>query len=88
VLVTLRRRGQSIRIGNGIEITVLEIHRTKVRLGIQAPEDVRIIRSEVVLIEKENAAASRPPAAVDAALRQRLQAAAAPHGSYSDRACR
>jgi hypothetical protein len=42
----------------------------------------------VVLIEKENAAASRPPAAVDAALRQRLQAATTPHGSYSDRACR
>jgi carbon storage regulator CsrA len=62
VLITLRRRGQSIRIDDDIEIIVLEIQRSRVRIGIKAPQSKRINCSEIVLIQEQNAIASNPPA--------------------------
>lgn len=44
MLVLTRRRGQSLAIGCDIEVKVLEIDHGKVRIGIDAPEDVRIER--------------------------------------------
>lgn len=46
--MTLTRKvGESIRIGNDIEIVVKEIRRNQVRIGIIAPRDVPIYREEV-----------------------------------------
>jgi carbon storage regulator CsrA len=73
VLITLRRRGQSIRIDNDIEIIVLEIQRNKVRIGIKAPQSMRINCSEIVLIQEQNAIASCPPAPVEATLREHFK---------------
>lgn len=42
-----RRKGESIRLTGGIRITVLRIGRHDVRLGIDAPADVRITRDEL-----------------------------------------
>jgi carbon storage regulator len=47
VLVLTRKPGQSIVIGDDIEITVLSNNGTKVRLGIQAPADVTVHRDEI-----------------------------------------
>lgn len=74
MLVIKRRAGELIRIGDEIKLTVLEITPTKVLLGIDAPNEVRVTREEVRLVEDENAAASRLPERVEAALLERLKA--------------
>jgi carbon storage regulator len=47
MLVFTRRRRQSIRIGDGIEVQVLRVGRDGVRLGVVAPPDVAVHRQEV-----------------------------------------
>lgn len=47
MLVLSRKKNESIVINENIVITVIEIRGDKVRLGIQAPRDVSIHRSEV-----------------------------------------
>jgi carbon storage regulator len=47
MLVFTRRRRQSIRIGDGIEVQVLRIGRDGVRLGVVAPPEVPVHRQEV-----------------------------------------
>ena len=69
MLVTYRRVGESVHIDDTIEIFVLAVTPGKVKLGIRAPEQVRITRSALLLtVQEENASASRPPAHVEAAL--------------------
>jgi len=46
-LVLSRKPGEQIRIGNNITLTVVSIKANQVRLGIQAPDDVRILRQEL-----------------------------------------
>jgi carbon storage regulator len=48
MLVLTRKPGQSILIGEGIEVQVLSVSGEKVRLGITAPRDVTIFRDEVL----------------------------------------
>ena len=56
MLVLTRKPGQSIMIGDGVEVQVLSVAGEKVRLGITAPRDVSIFRTEVYdRIESENA---------------------------------
>lgn len=64
MLVLTRRLNQSIKIGDDIEITVIEVRGDQVRLGVSAPRDVTVHRKEVYLqIQQENrAAASVDPA--------------------------
>ena len=47
MLVLTRKPGQSIMIGDGIEVQVLSVAGEKVRLGISAPREVGIFRNEV-----------------------------------------
>jgi carbon storage regulator len=47
MLVLTRKPGQSIMIGDGVEVQVLSVAGEKVRLGITAPRDVPIFRNEV-----------------------------------------
>jgi carbon storage regulator len=47
MLVLSRKKNESIVIDDKIVITVVEIRGDKVRLGIEAPRDVPIHRSEV-----------------------------------------
>src|SRR5947209_5891639 len=47
MLVLSRRAGEEIVIGDSIRITVASVHGDKVRIGISAPEDVPVHRSEV-----------------------------------------
>ena len=56
MLVLTRRTKESIVIDGDITVTVLEVDRTgQVRLGIDAPKRVRVLRQEVVAaIEQEN----------------------------------
>jgi carbon storage regulator len=47
MLVLTRKPGQSIMIGDGVEIQVLSVSGEKVRLGVTAPREVGIFRNEV-----------------------------------------
>lgn len=47
MLVLSRKLGETVVIGNGIRVTVVSVRGNKVRLSIDAPEDVRILRSEL-----------------------------------------
>lgn len=47
MLVLSRKLQEQIRIGDQITITVLRIKGGQVRLGIQAPRQVRVLRSEL-----------------------------------------
>jgi carbon storage regulator len=69
VLVLSRRSHESIRIGDTIVVTVLEVRGDHVRLGIDAPKDVEVHRQEVYdAIQTANVSAASPaPAAVAAA---------------------
>lgn len=47
MLTLTRKVGESIRIGDEIEIVVKEIRRNQVRIGIVAPREVPIYREEI-----------------------------------------
>jgi carbon storage regulator CsrA len=47
MLVLTRKAGQSIVIGDGIEVTVLSVAGDKVRIGVEADRDIPIYRDEV-----------------------------------------
>ncbi|MGL6073032.1 MAG: carbon storage regulator [Fimbriiglobus sp.] len=48
MLVLSRKLGEKILIGDNIYITVVDIDRGKIRLGIEAPRDVPIYRQELL----------------------------------------
>lgn len=47
MLILSRKKNESIVIGDGITVTVVEIRGDKVRLGFEAPEEIPIHRREV-----------------------------------------
>lgn len=47
MLVLTRKVGERIQIGDKIVVTVVRIQNEKVRIGIEAPDDVVILREEV-----------------------------------------
>lgn len=60
MLVLTRKKGQSIVIGDKIEITVVEIFGDQVRIGIKAPREVGVHRKEIYTeIKKENEEAAK-----------------------------
>ena len=55
MLALSRKQGESIVIGNNIEITVLEAKRDQVKIGISAPKSVPVYRKEIYAqIQEEN----------------------------------
>lgn len=48
MLILGRKAGEAILIDGGVRIVVLSVDRKGVRLGIEAPADVRIVRDEIV----------------------------------------
>ena len=47
MLVLSRKIGESIQIEGGIRVTVTEVRGGRVRLSIEAPSDVRVLRKEI-----------------------------------------
>ncbi len=48
MLVLTRRPGQSILVGDGIELVVVRIEGDRVVLGVDAPREVRVVRAELL----------------------------------------
>lgn len=60
MLVLTRKQNEGILIGNDIVITIINIEGDKVRLGIEAPKNVRVIREELLKeIGQENRMAAQ-----------------------------
>jgi carbon storage regulator len=56
MLVLTRKSNQSIMIGDDVEISVLSVMGEKVRIGIQAPQEIPVFRKEIYLeIHREDA---------------------------------
>lgn len=53
MLVLTRKRGEQIRIGDDIVITVLRVKGQAVRIGIEAPQQHRVIRQELEPLPEE-----------------------------------
>ncbi len=47
MLVLARKRNEAIQIGNEIVVKVIQCGRGTVRLGIEAPNDIRVLRAEL-----------------------------------------
>lgn len=48
MLVLTRKAGESIKIGPGVTVTLLDVKGSQVRIGIEAPKDVDIVRTELL----------------------------------------
>ena len=53
MLVLSRKLNESVRIGDGITVKVTKIVGNRVRLGIEAPPEVKILRHEITTKPKE-----------------------------------
>lgn len=70
MLVLTRKLGENIRIGDSVKITVLEVRSGQVKLGIEAPPEVKVHREEIYArIQEENRRqrAAKPEGAPDPA---------------------
>jgi carbon storage regulator len=61
VLIVRRRRGEVIVIGDGVEIEILDISPTQVKVGIRAPKEIAVFRKEIRLAREANVAAANAP---------------------------
>ena len=74
MLVITRKPDESIivQIGDAtVEITVLESSKERVKVGVNAPREVKIIRKELIIVKESNVEASKavPKDALDALLK-------------------
>lgn len=58
MLIIARKAGEGVNIGDEIVVSVIEAGKDKVRLGIDAPKNVRIIRSELYESQRFNVQAA------------------------------
>ena len=82
MLILQRKKGQSLTIGNEVTITISEISSDSVKLAINAPKDVLILRSELVEAAEENKAAAKTNTRV---ARNRQDRVSAPKQPVSNR---
>ena len=66
MLVLSRKQGESIVIDGGIRLTVIEVRGSVVRLGIEAPKHIQVLRSELEERRRNQESASlEPPQCLD-----------------------
>ncbi len=60
MLVLSRRPGEALLIGDGIRVVILSIEGERVRVGIEAPREVPVLRAELAeVVSAENTRAAR-----------------------------
>lgn len=61
MLALTRKIGERIIIGNNIAITIVDVKGENIRIGIEAPKEIRVLRGEIYdAIVAENKKAARP----------------------------
>lgn len=58
MLVITRKAGEGLVISDDIKITVTDVGKDRVKIGIDAPKEIRVVREELYDTEKQNVAAS------------------------------
>jgi carbon storage regulator len=61
MLMMSRRQGETILIGDEVEIVIAHIGRSRVKVGIRAPRQLLVIAQELKLVGDENRAAAQAP---------------------------
>lgn len=61
MLVLRRRAGESVLIGNDIEIELLAVTQQGAKIGIRAPKEMVVLRKELKVTQEQNAQAARGP---------------------------
>ena len=84
MLILRRKKNESILIGDNIRITVLESAADGVRLAIDAPKSLSILREELTEAEQENRVSSSPTAQAVNALQSGLMASVRKNRSAKD----
>jgi carbon storage regulator len=71
MLMMARRQGETILIGDQIEVVIAHIGRSRVKVGIRAPREMPVYARELKLVRDENmAAAARSDAALSNLLKR------------------
>jgi len=47
MLILTRKTGESLLVGDDVEITVLSVRGSQVKLGVNAPKDIAVHRQEI-----------------------------------------
>ena len=77
MLIVRRRRGEAILIGDNVELEILDISPTQVKVGIRAPKEVAVFRKEIRVTREANLAAANgltTPAIIVESLAGKLRA--------------
>lgn len=65
MLIITRKTGEGIYVGDNVKLTVVEAGKDKVKIGIDAPKDVIIMRSELYESRKFNVQAAVNKVSID-----------------------
>lgn len=66
MLILTRKAGESLVLDGGIEVKITEVYGDKVRIGIDAPPDVKVYRKELYATVQENQSAAMTAPTADA----------------------
>jgi carbon storage regulator len=69
MLILTRRAGEALRIGDDIEVTVMAVNGTQVRIGIKAPREVAVDREEIAERKRRDRENSEGLCKIEAAAR-------------------
>ncbi len=69
MLVFRRQQGESFRVGDNVEIRILQVGRSHVKIGVIAPREIEIYRTELSSLNRQAVVRDWK----DPAVRQRLQ---------------
>lgn len=61
MLILRRKAGETLLIGDNVKLTVMDVYEGGVRLAIDAPKSVQILRSELLQAVDANRDAAREP---------------------------
>jgi carbon storage regulator len=61
MLILTRRAGEALRIGDEIEVTVMAVNGSQVRIGINAPRDIAVDREEIAERKRRDREAAGTP---------------------------
>ena len=61
MLILTRRAGESLRIGDDVEVTVMAVNGSQVRIGSKAPRNVAVDREEIAERKQRELESAKPP---------------------------